>query len=103
MDVVGEAVEQGAGEALAAEDVGPFVEGEIAGDEGGSALVALREDFERPVLGSPRILTPIRVALWKTQKLLSVSRSALDLHHFESGTKPSSSMIRSWTLARLFW
>jgi hypothetical protein len=46
VDVVGESVEQGAGEALAAEDVGPFVEGEVAGDEGRAALVALREDFE---------------------------------------------------------
>ena len=44
--MVGEPVEQGAGEALAAEDVGPFVEGQVAGDQGGSAFVALREDFE---------------------------------------------------------
>ena len=43
---MGEPVEQGAGEALAAEDVGPFVEGQVAGDQGGSAFVALREDLE---------------------------------------------------------
>ena len=47
MDVVGKAVEQGAGEALTAEDVGPFVEGQIPGDESRAALVALREDFEK--------------------------------------------------------
>ena len=46
MDVVGQAVEQGAGEALADEDLGPFVEGQVAGDQGGSALMALREDLE---------------------------------------------------------
>ena len=44
--VVGEAIKECAGEALAAKDLGPFVEGEVAGDEGGAAFVALGEDFE---------------------------------------------------------
>ena len=41
MDVVGETVEQGAGQPLAAEDLGPFVEWQIAGHQRGAALVAL--------------------------------------------------------------
>ena len=44
--MVGKAVEQSAGEAQAAEDLRPFVEGLVAGDERRAALVALREDFE---------------------------------------------------------
>ena len=47
MDVVGEAVKQGAGEALAAEDLGPFVEGQVAGDQGRAAFMALGEDLEQ--------------------------------------------------------
>ena len=43
VDVVGETVEQGAGQPLAAEDFGPFVEWQIAGHQGGAALVALAE------------------------------------------------------------
>ena len=34
VDVMGEAVEECAGEALASEYGGPFVEGEVAGDDG---------------------------------------------------------------------
>ena len=41
VDVVGEAVEQGAGQPLTAEDLGPFVEWQIAGHQRGAALVAL--------------------------------------------------------------
>ena len=41
VDVVGQPVEQRAGEALGAEGLGPFVEGQVAGDQGGAALVAL--------------------------------------------------------------
>ncbi len=43
---MGKAVEEGSGESLAAEDVGPFVEGEVAGDEGGTAFMTLGEDIE---------------------------------------------------------
>jgi hypothetical protein len=32
VDVVGEAVEEGTGEAFGAEDLGPFVERQVAGD-----------------------------------------------------------------------
>jgi hypothetical protein len=41
VDVVGEPVEQGARQALGAEHRRPLVEGQIAGDQGRAALVAL--------------------------------------------------------------
>ena len=47
VSVVREAVEECAGEALAAEYFRPFVEGEVAGDHGGAAFVALGEDVEK--------------------------------------------------------
>ena len=34
MNVVGEPVEQGSSEALGAEDFGPLLEGQVAGDQG---------------------------------------------------------------------
>ena len=43
---MGEAVEQGSGEAFGAEDFGPFLEGQVAGHQGGAALVALAENLE---------------------------------------------------------
>ena len=46
MDVVGEAVQQRAGEAFRAKHCGPFVEGEVGGDQDGTPLVSLAEDFE---------------------------------------------------------
>jgi len=53
VDVVGEPVEQSAGQALGGEHAGPLVEGQIAGDDGGTALVALAEDLEQQ-LGAAR-------------------------------------------------
>jgi hypothetical protein len=41
VDVVGEAVEQSPGQAFAAQDLGPLVEWQVAGHQGGAALVAL--------------------------------------------------------------
>ena len=41
VDVVGEAVEECTGEPLRTEHLGPFVEGQIGGDQGRAALVAL--------------------------------------------------------------
>src|SRR5690554_6943151 len=46
-DVVGQPVEKRAGQALRAECLGPFIEGQIAGDEGRSSLIALRDQFEQ--------------------------------------------------------
>ena len=47
VDMVGQPVEQCAGEALGAEHAGPFIEGKIGCDKGRSAFVALGEDFEQ--------------------------------------------------------
>ena len=44
---MGEAVEESAGEALGAEHLGPFVEGQIGGDQGRAPLVALAEHLEQ--------------------------------------------------------
>ena len=46
MDVVGEPVQQRAGEALRAEDLGPLIEGQVGGHHDGAPLVALGEDLE---------------------------------------------------------
>ncbi len=45
--MVGEAVEQGAGETFAGEDRGPFLEGQVGGGDGGAVLVAPAEDIEQ--------------------------------------------------------
>ena len=44
--MVGEAVEQSGGQLLVAEDPDPFGEGEVGGDDGRAALVAVGEDVE---------------------------------------------------------
>ena len=44
--MVGEPVQQGSGEPLGAEDVGPLVKGEVGGDQDGAPFVALAEDLE---------------------------------------------------------
>ena len=46
VDLVGEAVQQRSGEAFRAEDLGPFVEGQVGGDQDGAPLVALAKDLE---------------------------------------------------------
>src|SRR5690606_40499326 len=46
-DVMGQPVEQCAGEALGAEGLGPFIEGQIAGNQGRAALVTLRDQLEQ--------------------------------------------------------
>ena len=46
MDVVGEPVQQRAGEAFRSEHLGPLVERQVGGDQDGAALVALPEDLE---------------------------------------------------------
>ena len=45
--MVGQPVEQRAGQALGGEHAGPLVERQIAGDDGGAALVALGEHLEQ--------------------------------------------------------
>ena len=46
MDVVGEPVQQRAGEAFRTEDLGPLIERQVGGDQDGAPLVALAEDLE---------------------------------------------------------
>ena len=53
VDVVGQSVEQRTGQPLGPEHAGPLVERQIAGDDGGAALVALTEDLEQQ-LGAGR-------------------------------------------------
>ena len=48
---MGETVQQGAGQPLGAEDLGPLVEGQVSGDQDRTSLVALAEDLEEE-LGS---------------------------------------------------
>ena len=48
MHVMGQPVEQCAGEAFGPEDLGPFVEGQIRGHQRRGLLVALGEDLEQP-------------------------------------------------------
>ena len=43
---MGETVQQGAGEPLGAEDLGPLVEGKVGGDQDRPSLVALAEYLE---------------------------------------------------------
>ena len=52
-----EAVQQGAGQSLRAEDLGPLVEGQVGGDQDRPSLVSLAEDLEeefRAGLGESR-------------------------------------------------
>ena len=44
VNAVSEAVQQGPGQPLGAEDLGPLVEGQVGGDEDRPSLVALAED-----------------------------------------------------------
>ena len=46
VDVVGETVQQRAGEAFRSEHLGPLIEGQVGSDQDGAALAALAEDLE---------------------------------------------------------
>src|SRR5437016_14518613 len=54
MDVVGQPIEQRAGQPLGPEHAGPLVERQIAGDEGGAAFVTLAEDLEQELCSGRR-------------------------------------------------
>ena len=47
VDVVGEPVEESAGEAFGAEGFGPFVKRQVAGDQRGTPFVALRDQLKQ--------------------------------------------------------
>ena len=44
---MGQAVEESAGQPFGAEGFGPFVERQVAGDQRGAALIALRDQLEQ--------------------------------------------------------
>src|SRR6516162_10020864 len=54
VDVVGEAIQQGAGEPLGAKHAGPLVEWQVAGHDYGAALVTLAEDLKQELGASLR-------------------------------------------------
>jgi hypothetical protein len=47
IDVVGNAIQQGAGEPLGAEDIGPLIEENIVGDQHRGAFIALADGFKK--------------------------------------------------------
>ena len=47
LDVMGQAVEERAGEAFRSKDLGPFIEGQVGGDQDRATLVALAEHLEQ--------------------------------------------------------
>src|ERR1700692_1280104 len=54
VDGVCQPIEQRAGQPLGPEHAGPFVERQIAGDDGGAALVTLAEDLEQELRAGRR-------------------------------------------------
>src|ERR1700726_1779378 len=54
VDVVCQSIEQCASQPLGPEHAGPFVERQIAGDDGGAALVSLAEDLEQELRAGRR-------------------------------------------------
>ena len=54
MDMVGDAVEERAGETLAGEHRGPFLEGQVRGHDGGAVLLAPAEDVEQQLASGLR-------------------------------------------------
>src|SRR4051812_6239467 len=54
VDVVGQPIEQRAGQPLGPEHAGPLVERQITGDEGGAAFVTLAENLEQELCSSRR-------------------------------------------------
>jgi len=69
-DVMGQAVEQCAGQAFGAEGLGPFIERQIAGDQGGAALTTGFYTSMNPSPGSSPIrrhttgMSPICAPTW---------------------------------------
>ena len=53
MDVVGEPVQQRAGEAFRPEHLDPLIERQVGGDRNGASLVALAEDLEEEFSPGP--------------------------------------------------
>ena len=45
--MVGQSIQQGTGEAFRPEGFSPFIEGQVAGDQRGAALIALRDQLKQ--------------------------------------------------------
>ena len=55
VDVMSQPIEQRASQPFGAEDLGPFVEGQIRGHQRRRLLVALGEDLEQQLVLRPRV------------------------------------------------
>ena len=92
MDVVGEPVQQGSGEPLRAEHVGPLGKRQVGGYEDGAPLVALAEDLEEQFSASPGSGTKPNSSM--------ISRLRRDSCHCRLSSRRSSrASISSWTRA----
>ena len=87
VDVVGETVQQRSGQALRPEHLGPFVEGQVGGDQDGAPLVALAEDLEEEFRAGGGQGDEAQFV--DDQQVQARALSLVG----DRGTKPSSSMI----------
>jgi hypothetical protein len=84
VDVVGQPIEQRAGQPLGPEHAGPLVERQIAGDESGAALVTLAESRERNRLQLPHPLwkaTLNRQRVKRTRQFVTLASFARRIGH----------------------
>ncbi len=65
---MGQPVEERAGETLGPEGLGPFVEGQIAGDQGGAALVTLRDQLEQQLRSGLGVDLHFNLGLWHSAR-----------------------------------
>ena len=85
VDVVGQAVQQRAGEAFRAEDLSPLVEGQVGGDQD----------------GAPRVALPVEPEIPTSRKMLAGGTPARRSgRSWEAGSMPGAPS-RSWRLVRL--
>jgi hypothetical protein len=99
LDVVGQSVEQRTGQPLGPEHAGPFVEWQIASDDGGAALVALAEDLKQQ-LGAGRrqgYIAELIDEVWLDLRFTLSYRDVEDLLA-ERGLDISYETVRSWVL-----
>ena len=88
VDVMGEPVQQRPGQPLRAEDLGPFVEWQVGGDQDGAPLIALAEDLEEQFRADPRQWDKARFVddqqVQAGQLPLQIQQPSLvpGLHHF---------------------
>src|SRR5262245_61781643 len=61
MGIVDDAIEDGVGDGRLADDVVPAIDGDLAGDEGGAAAIALLDDLQQiaALVGGERLQAPV--------------------------------------------